>query len=134
MSKLLDALRDHVLLCDGGTGSRVQALPLEVHRDYLDHENCTEILNKSRPDLVRELHRGYLAAGADVIQTNTFGGSPITLGEFGLQDLAYDLNKTAAGLARDVIEEFRRAHPQDNRPRFVLGSIGPGTKLPSTAS
>ncbi|HEX9464421.1 MAG TPA: homocysteine S-methyltransferase family protein, partial [Alphaproteobacteria bacterium] len=131
MSKLLDALRDHVLLCDGGTGSRVQALTLDVERDYLGHENCTEILNKSRPDLVRELHRGYLAAGADVIQTNTFGGSPITLGEFGLQDLAYDLNKTAAGLARDVIEEFRRAHPQDNRPRFVLGSIGPGTKLPS---
>jgi 5-methyltetrahydrofolate--homocysteine methyltransferase len=127
MSKLLDALKEHVLLCDGGTGARVQALTLDVERDYLGHENCTEILNKSRPDLVRGLHRGYLASGADVIQTNSFGGSPVTLGEFGLSDLAYDLNKTAAHLAREALDEFK----VDGRPRFVLGSIGPGTKLPS---
>jgi 5-methyltetrahydrofolate--homocysteine methyltransferase len=131
MPHLLDVLRDRVLLCDGGTGARVQALTLDVERDYLGHENCTEILNRSRPDLVRDLHRGYLAAGADLIQTNSFGGSPVTLGEFGLQDLAYDLNKTSAHLAREVVEEFTRANPSQARPRFVLGSIGPGTKLPS---
>src|SRR5215472_14040636 len=90
MSKLLDALKEHVLLCDGGTGARVQSITLDVERDYLGHENCTEILNKSRPDLVRGLHHGYLKSGADVIQTNSFGGSPVTLGEFGLSDLAYD--------------------------------------------
>jgi 5-methyltetrahydrofolate--homocysteine methyltransferase len=126
MAHLLDVLRDRVLLCDGGTGARVQGMTLDIERDYLGHENCTEILNKSRPDLVRELHRSYLQAGSDLIQTNTFGGSPITLGEFGLQDIAYDLNKTAAGLARDAVAEFK-----DGRDRFVLGSIGPGTKLPS---
>jgi 5-methyltetrahydrofolate--homocysteine methyltransferase len=127
MAHLLDALKDHVLLCDGGTGARVQSLTLDIDRDYLGHENCTEILNRSRPDLVRGLHRGYLKSGADVIQTNSFGGSPVTLGEFGLQDLAYDLNKTAAHLAREALDEFK----VDRRPRFVLGSIGPGTKLPS---
>jgi 5-methyltetrahydrofolate--homocysteine methyltransferase len=127
MTHFLDVLKDHVLLCDGGTGARVQAMTLDVERDYLGHENCTEILNKSRPDLVRGLHTGYLKSGADVIQTNSFGGSPVTLGEFGLQDLAYDLNKTAAHLAREAVDEFR----MDGRPRFVLGSIGPGTKLPS---
>ncbi len=127
MAHILDVLRDRVLLCDGGTGSRVQALTLDVERDYLGHENCTEILTKSRPDLVRDIHRSYLKAGSDIVQTNTFGGSPITLGEFGLQDLAYDLNKASTQLAREAVAEFK----SDGRERFVLGSIGPGTKLPS---
>ena len=65
MSRFLDALRERVLLCDGGTGSRVQAMSLDVDRDYLGNENCTEVLVKSRPDIVREIHRGYLEAGAD---------------------------------------------------------------------
>ena len=90
-------------------------------------ENCTEIVCESRPDLVREIHRGYLEAGCDAIQTNSFGGSPITLGEFGLADRAFALNRLAAELAREAIAEF--AH--DGRTRFVLGSVGPGTRLPS---
>ncbi len=102
----LDTLRDRVLLCDGAMGSRVQALTLDVERDYLGHENCTEILTRARPDLVREIHMGYLEAGSDIVQTNTFGGSPITLGEFGLQDEAFELNKRAAELAREAIAEF----------------------------
>jgi len=80
---LLDALRDQVLLCDGGMGSRVQALTLEIERDFWNRENCTEVLNLSRPELVREIHRGYFEAGADMVETNTFGGSPITLAEAG---------------------------------------------------
>jgi len=80
MVHILDVLKDRVLLCDGGTGSRVQALTLDVERDYLGHENCTEILTKARPDIVRDIHRSYLKAGSDIVQTNTFGGSPITLG------------------------------------------------------
>ncbi len=127
MSKLLDALSEHVLLCDGGTGSRVQAMDLDIERDYWGQENCTEVLNLSRPDLVREIHRGYIEAGSDVIQTNSFGGSPITLAEFeGLEDRAEEVNRRAGELAREAIEMFG-----DGRPRFVLGSIGPGTKLPS---
>src|SRR5690349_17668480 len=127
MSNFLDALRDRVLLCDGAMGSRVQALTLDVERDFLGNENCTEILTKARPDIIRSIHMGYLEAGSDVVQTNTFGGSPITLGEFGLQDQAYDLNKRSVELAREAIAEFKH----DGRARFVLGSIGPGTKLPS---
>ncbi len=82
-----------VLLCDGGMGSRVQALTLDIERDYWGRENCTEVLNLSRPDLVREIHRGYFAAGADMVETNSFGGSPVTLGEFDLADRAFEINR-----------------------------------------
>ena len=99
---LLDALRDQVLLCDGGMGSRVQALTLDVEQDYWSQENCTEVLNLSRPDLVRGIHQGYFEAGADMVETNTFGGSPITLGEFGLEDRAREINRVAAQRARDA--------------------------------
>jgi 5-methyltetrahydrofolate--homocysteine methyltransferase len=123
---LLDALRDRVLLCDGGMGSRVQALTLDVEKDYWDRENCTEVLNLSRPDLVREIHRGYFAAGADMVETNSFGGSPITLGEFNLEDRTHEINRVAGELAREAADSFA-----DGRDRWVVGSIGPGTKLPS---
>jgi len=123
---LLDALRDRVLLCDGGMGSRVQALTLDIERDYWNQENCTEVLNLSRPDLVRGIHRGYFEAGADMVETNTFGGSPITLAEFDLGDRAREINKVAAELAREAADSF-----SDGRHRWVVGSIGPGTKLPS---
>jgi len=127
MSEFLDTIRTRTLLCDGGTGSRVQAMSLDVERDYLGQENCTEILNKSRSDIVREIHRGYLQSGSDIVQTNSFGGSPITLAEFGLQDEAHWLNVRAAEIAREALDEFK----DDGRKRFVLGSIGPGTRLPS---
>jgi 5-methyltetrahydrofolate--homocysteine methyltransferase len=123
---LLDALRDRVLLCDGGMGSRVQAMTLDVERDYWGKENCTDVLCLSRPDLVREIHRGYFAAGADMVETNSFGGSPVTLGEFDLADRAFELNRRAGELAREAAESFA-----DGRHRWVLGSLGPGTKLPS---
>jgi 5-methyltetrahydrofolate--homocysteine methyltransferase len=123
---LLDALREHVLLCDGGMGSRVQALTLDVERDYWGRENCTEVLNLSRPDMVREIHRGYYEAGADMVETNSFGGSPVTLGEFNLSERAFEINQRAGELAREAAESFA-----DGRHRWVLGSVGPGTKLPS---
>ena len=123
---LLDALRDTVLLCDGGMGSRVQALTLDIEKDYWGRENCTDVLVLSRPDLVREIHRGYFEAGADMVETNTFGGSPVTLGEFELADRAFELNKIAGELAREAAESF-----SDGRHRYVIGSLGPGTKLPS---
>ena len=123
---LLDILRDQVLLCDGGFGARVQSMTLDVAKDYWDKENCTEVLNLSRPDIVREIHRSYYEAGADMVLTNTFGGSPITLEEFELGSRAFEINKLAVELAREASEGFA-----DGRHRWVVGDIGPGTKLPS---
>jgi 5-methyltetrahydrofolate--homocysteine methyltransferase len=127
MTHLLDYLADRVLLCDGAMGTQAQAREFRVVEDFRGHENCTEILCESRPDFVRDIHFGYLRAGADAIQTNSFGGSPITLGEFGIADKAFDLNRRSAELAREAVAEFAR----DARTRFVFGSVGPGTRLPS---
>ncbi len=126
MTDILDHLSRRVLLCDGGTGALVQAMNLSVDKDFLGHENCTDILPHSRPDVVRGIARAYFEAGADMVETNTFGANPVTLGEFGLSDMAFDLNKRAAELAREAAEDFA-----DGRTRFVVGSMGPGTKLPS---
>ena len=123
---LLDALRDQVLLCDGGFGARIQGMTLDVERDFWGKENCTEVLILSRPDIVRDIHQGYFAAGADMVLTNTFGGSPITLGEFELEEKAFEINKLGVELAREAAESFA-----DGRHRWVIGDIGPGTKLPS---
>lgn len=127
MTDFLDHLRDRVLLCDGGMGSLVQAMNLSVEEDFQGQENCTEILNASRPDVIRSIHERYFAAGADMVQSNSFGGSPLTLGEFDLTDRAFELNKLSVEIAREAAEAFKG----DGRRRFVLGGIGPGTKLPS---
>jgi 5-methyltetrahydrofolate--homocysteine methyltransferase len=127
MSQILKALRERVLLCDGAFGSRIQAMDLDVERDYQGAENCTEILNVSRPKIVQAIHEGYLEAGSDIIQTNSFGGSPLTLAEFGIADEAFALNYLAGELARAAVRKFAK----DGRQRFVLGSVGPGTRLPS---
>lgn len=127
MNDMMAALRRGVLLCDGAMGSRVQQMDLDIDADYQGAENCTEILNLTRPDLVVEIHRGYLQAGADIVQTNSFGGSPITLSEFDLQDRAAEINLRAAELARQAADECST----NEAPRFVFGSIGPGTRLPS---
>lgn len=107
-------------------GSRVQALTLDIIKDFWDKENCTEVLSLSRPDIVRDIHRGYFEAGADMVLTNTFGGSPITLEEFELGSRAFEINKIGVELAREAAESFA-----DGRHRWVVGDIGPGTKLPS---
>src|SRR3954449_8203207 len=127
MTHLLDYLADRVLLCDGAMGTQVQGRNLDIDQDFHGHENCTEILCESRPDLVREIHLTYLRAGADAVTTNSFGGSAITLGEFRIAGKAFDLNRRAGELAREAIAEVAR----DGRTRFVIGAIGPGTRLPS---
>ncbi|HVI50023.1 MAG TPA: methionine synthase [Candidatus Sulfotelmatobacter sp.] len=126
MTNILDHLSQRVLLCDGGFGSQIQGMNLTLD-DFQGHENCTDILVLSRPDLVREIHSRYYAAGADMVETNTFGASDLTLGEFGIGHQAFEINKRAVELAREAAEPFKA----DGRKRFVLGSVGPGTKLPS---
>ena len=126
MADFLSFARQRVLLLDGAMGSQIQARDLTLD-DYWGQENCSEILNLAKPDLIRSIHEGYLRAGSDAVETNSFGGSPITLGEFGLEGRALEINERAARLAREAVE----AVAGDGRERFVVGAIGPGTKLPS---
>ncbi|MDE2164871.1 MAG: methionine synthase [Alphaproteobacteria bacterium] len=127
MAHILDVMRDRVLLCDGAMGTAVHERNLDLERDFLGKENCIEVLNQSRADVIRAIHLGHFRAGADVVQTNSFGGSPITLGEFGLADQAFAINRRSAEIAREAVAECAG----DGRDRFVIGSIGPGTRLPS---
>ena len=127
MSTLEALIGRRVLLLDAAMGSQVQAMDLDLERDFDGCENCTEVLNRTRPDIVRDIHRVCLAAGSDAIETNSFGGSPITLGEFGLAGEAWEINRAAARIARETADEFA----VDGRPRFVFGAIGPGTRLPT---
>lgn len=122
---LLDALQRNLLIFDGGMGTQVHMLDLDIDRDYLGCENCTDVLCLSRPDEIGAIHRAYLEAGADVVTTNSFGGARHVLEEFGLEGRTFELNKAAAAIARKEAD----ALSTPERPRFVLGSLGPGTKL-----
>ena len=117
-----------VIVFDGAMGTNLQVQELTAD-DFggLEYEGCNEYLVVTKPEAVAKVHRDFLAAGADVIETDTFGGSTFVLAEYGLQDKAYELNKVAAELAKGCTAEF--STPE--KPRFVAGSIGPGTKLPT---
>jgi 5-methyltetrahydrofolate--homocysteine methyltransferase len=125
MDKLKHVLLDRILILDGAMGTMLQARNPTVE-DFggARFENCNEHLCRTRPEWILEIHRAYLAAGADIIKTNSFQGSPIVLGEFGLADHTHELNVLAARLARHAAEEFST----DTKPRFVAGSMGPTTK------
>ncbi|MBX9947642.1 MAG: methionine synthase [Candidatus Obscuribacterales bacterium] len=124
--KFLDALKEKVLIFDGAMGTSIHTYDLSLD-DYQGAENCPEILVTSRPEVIKEIHESFFKVGCDVVETDTFGGSPIVLAEFGLQDRAYELNKKAAELAREVAD----AYSKNGQQRYVSGSIGPTTKLPS---
>ena len=117
-----------VIVFDGAMGTNLQVQNLTAE-DFggPEYEGCNEYLVHTKPEAVAKVHRDFLAAGADVIETDTFGGTSIVLAEYDLSDQAYYLNKTAAELAKRVAAEF--STPE--KPRFVAGSIGPGTKLPT---
>ncbi|QKV72595.1 methionine synthase [Amycolatopsis sp. Hca4] len=125
-SPFLDALRTRVLVADGAMGTALQAHDLSLD-DFGGLEGCNEILNVTRPDVVRSVHRGYLEAGADAVETNTFGANFANFAEYGITGRIFELAEAGARLARETADEF--ATPE--RPRFVLGSVGPGTKLPT---
>ncbi|MCM1984044.1 methionine synthase [Lyngbya confervoides] len=117
-----------VLVFDGAMGTQLQAQNLSAE-DFggAEYEGCNEYLVVTHPEAVEAVHRGYLEAGADVIETDTFGGTSVVLAEYDLAHQAYVLNKTAAALAKRVAAEY--STPE--KPRFVAGSMGPGTKLPT---
>ncbi len=123
----LRALDRRVLVFDGSMGATLQNLPLDVDNDYMGHENCVDLLVRSRPDLIGSIHESFLEAGADAVETNTFGANRLVFAEFGedLVPLTYEINREAAEIARAACDRF--AGPDD--PRFVVGSLGPGTRL-----
>ena len=123
----LDLLQQRVMVYDGAMGTSIQNYALSVEGDFEGKENCGEILVVTRPDVIREIHASYLEVGADVIETDSFGGSSLVLAEFGIAHRARELNMAAARLAKDVAREYSTA----DKPRFVAGSMGPTTKLPS---
>ena len=126
MSLFLDALQDRVLIFDGAMGTMLQRADLPLS-DYRELENCSEILTETRPDIIEGVHDAYFSVGCDVVETNTFGGAPGVMAEFGLADRTEWFNQRAAELARASAQR----HSTEAQPRFVAGSIGPGTKLPS---
>jgi 5-methyltetrahydrofolate--homocysteine methyltransferase len=119
-------LRERVLIFDGGMGTSIQDRSL-TPEDFEGKDGCNEYLVLTRPQVIREIHAGFLAVGCDAVETDSFGASRLVLGEYGLADRTYEINRAAAALARDVAADF--STPAD--PRFVVGAMGPGTRLPS---
>ena len=122
---LRELLGQRVLVLDGAMGTMLQQCDLTA-ADFggASLEGCNEVLVRTRPDVVLDIHRKYFAAGSDIVETNSFGGTPLVLAEYGIQAEAQELNKKAAELARQAADEFHSAA----KPRFVAGSMGPTTK------
>ena len=126
ISTLRKALSERVVIADGAMRTMLQSANPSM-ADFQNHEGCNEILNVTRPELVRSIHEAYLAVGVDAIETNTFGANWANLAEYGIEDRIYELAYAGGKIARDASDAFSTKE----HPRFVLGSLGPGTKLPS---
>ena len=124
-SRFLIEARRRVLVLDGAMGTATHSLDLDIETDFCGCENCPEALLIHRSDLIEAIHDTFLAVGADGLKTNSFGGAQHVLSENGLDARTFELNKRAAEIARAVADR----HSSDDKPRFVLGSMGPGTKL-----
>jgi 5-methyltetrahydrofolate--homocysteine methyltransferase len=133
-SRLEQILSERILVLDGAMGSMIYAhKPTEEDyrgarfaRHPFNLRNCTEVLVFTQPKIIEDIHRAYLEAGADVLETDTFNANAISLGEFGLQEHVAELNKAAAAIARRAADDYTRRNP--GKPRFVAGSIGPTNK------
>src|SRR6267142_1560046 len=126
MNEFLKAVRERVVVYDGAMGTSIQVRQPSPD-DFWGNEGCNELLVLSRPDIVKDIHASFFAVGCDVVETNTFGATSIVLGEYGLETRVGEINLAAVKLAREVAQGFSTPA----RPRFVAGSIGPSTKLPS---
>ena len=125
MGKYLDAVHERVVVFDGAMGTSIQDRNLTAD-DFggPQFEGCNEILNVTRPDVIADIHRGFLEAGVDVVETNAFGAFSTVLIEYGIAERAYELSRAAADIAREVADSY-------DGDRWVAGNLGPGTKLPS---
>ncbi|MCC2276360.1 methionine synthase [Streptomyces sp. ET3-23] len=125
--QLREALAARVVVADGAMGTMLQAQDPSLE-DFQQLEGCNEILNITRPDIVRSVHEAYFGVGVDCVETNTFGANHAALGEYDIAHRVFELSEAGARIAREVADEFTAA---DGRTRWVLGSVGPGTKLPT---
>ncbi|MDF5753791.1 methionine synthase [Spongiactinospora sp. TRM90649] len=123
---LREVMSERVVVADGAMGTMLQAHDVTLD-DFEGHEGCNEVLNVTRPDIVRSVHDAYFEVGVDCVETNTFGANLAALGEYGISERVYELSEAGARLARERAD----AWSTPERPRFVLGSMGPGTKLPT---
>ena len=129
-NRFLDVLHERVVVADGAMGTMLQDAGERgdlVFDDFVGLEGCNEILNDTRPDVVAGIHRAYFAAGADAVETNTFGANLPNLADYDIAERIRELAEKGARIAREVADDMATAQ----RPRFVLGSVGPGTKLPT---
>ncbi|MFE2846614.1 methionine synthase [Streptomyces scopuliridis] len=124
---LREALATRVVVADGAMGTMLQAQDPTME-DFQDLEGCNEILNVTRPDIVRSVHQEYFAVGVDCVETNTFGANHSAANEYDIAHRIVELSEAGARIAREAADEFTA---EDGRQRWVLGSVGPGTKLPS---
>ncbi|MEU4202301.1 methionine synthase [Streptomyces sp. NPDC039022] len=124
---LREALASRVVVADGAMGTMLQAQDPSME-DFQQLEGCNEILNITRPDIVRSVHEEYFAVGVDCVETNTFGANHAALAEYDIPERVYELSEAGARIAREVADEFTASTGQQ---RWVLGSMGPGTKLPT---
>ncbi|OOG72791.1 homocysteine S-methyltransferase family protein [Algoriphagus sp. A40] len=134
---LLQAIQNRILILDGAMGTMIQRYKLS-EEDFrtpalADHPKSlkgnNDLLSLSRPDIIKQIHKEYLEAGADIIETNTFSGTTIAQADYELSHLAYAINFESAKLAREVADEFSSKEP--HKPRFVAGAIGPTNKTAS---
>ncbi len=126
MITIREYLKNKIVVADGAMGTMLQAQDPTLS-DFQNYEGCNEILNVTRPDIVESVHNAYLAVGVDAIETNTFGANMANLAEYGIEDRIYELALSGAKIARKCAD----AYSTDDNPKFVLGSMGPGTKLPT---
>ncbi|WP_406489480.1 methionine synthase [Streptomyces phaeochromogenes] len=124
---LREALATRVVVADGAMGTMLQAQDPTME-DFENLEGCNEILNLTRPDIVRSVHEEYFAVGVDCVETNTFGANHAALAEYDIAERVFELSESGARIAREVADEFTASTGQQ---RWVLGSMGPGTKLPT---
>ncbi|MEW2622888.1 methionine synthase, partial [Streptomyces sp. NPDC048106] len=127
VTALRDALASRVVVADGAMGTMLQSLEPSLE-DFEGLEGCNEVLSITRPDVVDSVHTAYLDAGVDCIKTNTFGGNHSALAEYGIADRVFELSRASGALARAAAD---RSSESSGRQRWVLGSMGPGTKLPT---
>lgn len=121
-------MNHRVVIADGAMGTMLQGRELSLEDDFLGLEGCNEILNVTRPDILADIHDAYFAVGIDAVETNTFGANWSNLSDYGIDDRIEELARAGAAIARERAEA---AEKTDGRMRWVLGSMGPGTKLPS---